>query len=116
MEKETQDAKNETAKTPELAIALNTLEKLILNTSFNKYDMILMVRRWAYELKSKEGEIRSMPELIAISIRDILNSDVDHKMIRDLPHFSKGRKPTKAPASLLDALPKSRKEKSGEDE
>lgn len=94
----------------ELEAQLHTLEKLILDTSFNKYDVILLVRRWAYELKSKEGELRSLHELIAVAIRDILSSSVSHKMVRDLPHFSKGRKPKPTAVSLLDALPKTKKE------
>ncbi len=64
-----------------------SLEKLILDTTFNKYDAVLLARRWAYELKAKEGETRTLQDLISVAIRDILGIQVDHKMVFDLPHL-----------------------------
>lgn len=80
------------------------LDKLILNTTFNKYDIIVLARRWAYELKSKEGEMRSIQELIAASIRDILSSRISHKMVRDLPHLVLGKKQKNISAAVLESL------------
>lgn len=80
-----------------------TLDKLILNTTFNKYDIILLARRWAYELKSKEGETRTLQELIAVSIQDILSSRVNHKMVRDLPHLTFKKQKSLA-ATVLGSL------------
>lgn len=80
-----------------------TLEQLILDTAFNKYDAVLLARRWAYELKDKEGETRPLQDLIAVSIRDILGKKVDHQVVRDLPVLKK--KSAKS-ASLLDNLQK----------
>lgn len=75
-----------------------SLEKLILDTTFNKYDAVLLARRWAYELKAKEGETRTLQDLISVSIRDILGIQVDHKMVFGLPHVKSMKKP-KAPAN-----------------
>lgn len=71
----------------------STLEELILDTPFNKYDAILLARRWAYELKAKDGEIRSLQELIAVATRDILGIRVDFDMVRGLPTVKSMRKP-----------------------
>ena len=89
------------------AVSASALEKLILDTSFNKYDIILLARRWAYELKNKEGESRTLQDLIAVAISDILSSRVSHKMVSDLPVLPKGGggKKSKAPANILEAIP-----------
>ena len=83
-----------------------TLEKLMLNTTFNKYDIIVLARRWAYELKAKEGETRTLQELIAVAIQDILSSRVSHKMVWDLPHLIPGRKQKTISAAVLESLSK----------
>lgn len=67
------------------AEALEALEKLILNTPINKYDAILLARRWAYELRNKDHETRSIQELIPQAIKDILGARISQKMVRDLP-------------------------------
>lgn len=85
---------------------------LVLDTPLNKYDMILLARRWAHELKSKEGETRSLHELINSAIQDILSGDVSHKMVKDLPAL-RNLKKQKIDFSLshLNQMPSSSKEK-----
>ena len=68
------------------------LEKLILDSGYNKYDTILLARRWAYELKSREGENRSIQELIPQAVRDILTTKVSRKSVRELPSIKLLRK------------------------
>ncbi len=86
-----------------------SLEKLILDTTFNKYDAVLLARRWAYELKAKEGETRTLQDLISVSIRDILGIQVDHKMVFDLPHLKtikRAKNPISAHAAAMENLQK----------
>ncbi len=86
-----------------------TLEKLILDTAFNKYDAVLLARRWAYELKAKEGETRTLQDLISVSIKDILGTNMDHKMVFELPHIKTIKKPRSAAnahAAVLESLQK----------
>ena len=83
-----------------------SLEELTLNSPINKYDMILLARRWAYELRSKEGETHSLQELIALAVRDVVTSNVSHKMIRELPVVinKNSKKPKDHTAMVLAAL------------
>ncbi len=85
---------------------------LVLDTTLNKYDMVLLARRWAHELKSKEGETRSLHELISSAIQDILSGDISHKMVKDLPAL-RNLKKQKVDFSLshLHQMPSSSKEK-----
>lgn len=76
------------------------LDKMILDAGVNKYDLIIMARRWAYELKNKEGETRSIQALIPESIRDILTAKVNPKTIWDLPHLKSLAKKLKAPPTI----------------
>ena len=77
------------------------MEQLILNSNANKYDMILLARRWAYELKSKDQEGRSIQELIPQAVKDVLGERVSHKMISELPVLKPVVKTKKAAASSL---------------
>ena len=76
---------------------------LVLDTPLNKYDMILLARRWAHELKSKEGESRTLQELISVSIQDILSGDVSHKMVKELPAL-RNLKKQRVPGDLTQIL------------
>ena len=83
------------------------MEQMILNSVLNKYDAILLARRWAYELKSKDQEARSIQELIPQAIKDVLGDRVSHKMISELPVLKPVAKTKKAAASsLLDGVGK----------
>jgi DNA-directed RNA polymerase subunit K/omega len=82
-----------------------TLDKLMLDTTLNKYDIVVLARRWAYELRSKDGETRSLQELIAVAIQDILASRVSHKMVRDLP-FLNFKNKKNISAQVLETLAK----------
>ncbi len=83
------------------------LDKLILDSGVNKYDLIILARRWAYELKTREGEKRSLLNLIPESIKDILTSKVDPKTISDLPQLKSLVKKIKNPATaILDNIGK----------
>ena len=77
------------------------LDKLILDAGVNKYDLIILARRWAYELKTREGEVRSVQELIPDSVRDILTAKVNSKTIRDLPQLRFLAKKLKGPAAAI---------------
>lgn len=83
------------------------LEKLILDCVSNKYDTILLARRWAYELKGRDHETRTIQELIPQAISDILKFKVSHKSVRDLPELRLGSKKQKgSPAGILENLGK----------
>jgi hypothetical protein len=79
----------------------NVLDEMILNSTLNKYDTVLLARRWAYELKSKDQELRSIQELIPQAVRDILGARVSQKMVRDLPVLRPLLKKQKTPAAAL---------------
>ncbi len=68
------------------------VEKLMLNTNMNKYDAILLIRRWIYELKAKDQNGRPFPEIMAEAIDDILTEKVKKKTVRDLPPLTVVRK------------------------
>ena len=65
----------------------DAMDRMILDSGVNKYDLIILARRWAYELKNKEGETRAVQDLIPDSIRDILTAKVNPKTIRELPQL-----------------------------
>ena len=75
-----------------------------LDTPINKYDLILFARRWAYELRSKEGETRPLQELLLVSIDDILSKRVDPETIRELPEFSFKKLKNGPSSDFLDAI------------
>ena len=84
----------------------DVLEKLILDTTLNKYDVILMARRWACELQSKEGGPRSIQETIARSLEDILTGKVSCEEIQELPPVRTIRR-AKGPLNVAtESLPK----------
>ncbi len=88
------------------------MSALVLDTPLNKYDMILLARRWAHELKSKEGETRSVHELINVAIQDILSGDVSHKMVKELPALRNLKKQKVQDLSqALHQIPSSPKDK-----
>lgn len=102
--------KEETAKIVETGtkkknlLIEENLNKLVLGSPLNRYDLILLSRRWAYELKSKDGETRSLQELIQVAIRDIVTNSVNHKMVRELPPFRGYKKQKNAHEDMLKAL------------
>lgn len=96
-----------TAEGLSIAELKQNLEKLILNTSMNKYDAIVLIRRWVYELKSKDSESRSVQDLIALSVNDVLGGHVSHKTIRELPTLTFARKQKGSPTAILDNIGKS---------
>ncbi len=73
------------------------LDKMILDSGVNKYDLIILARRWAYELKAKEGEHRAIQSLIPEAIRDVLTGKVDPKTIKELPQLKSLVKKLKGP-------------------
>ncbi|MBI1979675.1 MAG: hypothetical protein HYY63_06665 [Elusimicrobia bacterium] len=73
-------------------------------TNINKYDLILLARRWVYELKSKEGETRTLQELIGVAVRDITSGAVSAKTIRDLPPLRTFKKQKSSTQDILQAL------------
>ncbi len=82
-----------------------TLQELVLNCPMNKYDLILLARRWAHELKTREGETRVLQELIPLAVREILTSKVSAKSIQSLPPLRSAKKTKEAvAAAVLSAL------------
>jgi len=68
-------------------------EKLILDTTMNRYQLILLVLRWAKELeKSASGGKISLDELVNQALNDILSGKVKPEEIMKL---SEGKKFTK---------------------
>ena len=80
-------------------------EKLILDTQMNKYDVILLARRWAFELKTKEGETRTMQELIGVADQEILDEKVTAKTILALNHLNTKKLKSLPTASIFDMIP-----------
>lgn len=80
------------------------LEKMIVDSSLNKYDVISLARRWAYELKLKSEQHQLIQELIAQAIKDILSGRITPKMIQELPPLDIKKKQK---SSVLDFLDKS---------
>ncbi|OGR83968.1 MAG: hypothetical protein A2901_02410 [Elusimicrobia bacterium RIFCSPLOWO2_01_FULL_54_10] len=78
-----------------------TLDKMILDSNINKYDLIILARRWAYELKNKEGETRSAHNLVPDSVKEILMAKVNQKTIRDLPVLRFLAKKIKGPTTAI---------------
>ena len=106
-EMEQDDVKDVPKKKPLEDDGREGLDKLILDAAVNKYDLIILARRWAYELKAKEGETRSLQELIPDSIRDILTAKINPNTIRELPQLKLLAKKLKWPnAGLLENIGK----------
>ena len=84
-----------------------TMEKMILDAKGNKYDLIVLARRWAYELKARENETRAIQEIIPDAMHDILTAKVSAKTVRDLPELKLFTKKAKAPTTaILDNIGK----------
>jgi DNA-directed RNA polymerase subunit K/omega len=69
------------------------VEKLVLDTTMNKYDVVLLARRWAYELRAKQSRPLSIQDLISCALDDILSGKVDPATILALPPMRVIRKP-----------------------
>ncbi len=82
----------------------NVVEGLILDTKMNKYDVVLLARRWAYELQAKDSSIHSVQDVITQSLGDILSGKVGAKSIRNLPPIRQAKKSKNA--NLVDSLAK----------
>ena len=94
-----------------------TLDKMILDSNLNKYDLIILARRWAYELKKKEGETRSAHNLVPDSVKDILTAKVNPKTIKDLPELRFLAKKLKVPTTaIFDNIGKGSHDKDSESE
>lgn len=78
-----------------------TLDKMILDADINKYDLVILARRWAYELKKKEGETRSAHNLVPDSVRDILMAKVNPKTIMAMPQLRFLAKKLKVPTTAI---------------
>lgn len=78
------------------------LEQLILDTIMNKYDVVLLATRWAHELHIQEPGSRSVQELIAQGISDILSGKVDPKKVKELPPLSLLKKQKSSPKTILE--------------
>ena len=63
-----------------------TLQELILNTSFDKYKVVPLVKRWVKELKTKE-EFRefSHSQLLDRALKEILSGTIKLEDIEKLP-------------------------------
>lgn len=122
-EKETATEKTETKEQPEMTVSMqelhDNLEKMILDTSMNKYEVVLFGRRWAHELQSKESAMgaKSVQDIIAHSLTDVLGEKVSAKTIRNLPPIRLVKKPKTGLAlesfakAALDNPPESESEK-----
>lgn len=106
-EKESKSKKTSSEKEKEShAPQEEILEKMILNSQLNKYDVIQLTRRWAYELKSKDDQARSVQELITQSLKDILSNRVTCKMVQNLLPLVLTKKHKNLPAPVLDNIGK----------
>ncbi len=75
------------------------IRKLILGTTRNRYDVILLARRWANDLKAKNERPRSVQDLIAKALNDVLTGKVTREMVKELPPIVFPKKP-KAPPTV----------------
>ena len=78
-----------------------TLDKMILDADINKYALVILARRWAYELMKKEGETRSAHNLVPDSVKDILTAKVNPKTIKDMPQLRFLAKKLKGPTTAI---------------
>ncbi|OGR83550.1 MAG: hypothetical protein A2902_04150 [Elusimicrobia bacterium RIFCSPLOWO2_01_FULL_64_13] len=85
---------------------IQALDKLVMDTTLNRYDAILLARRWAYELKSKESDGRSIQELIPQAVFDILSARISQKSVRDLPVLKTVKKGKLTAAALFENIGK----------
>lgn len=108
--KELQDSENtEKSVSVKVKASINkdeNLDKMVLDSDMNKYDLILLARRWAYELKSQSEQSLSIQELINRSLDDILSGRVTHKTIQSLPPISIVKKQKSHPLTILENIGK----------
>lgn len=98
--------KAEKAETAEIMSPEEKLHKSILDTVMNKYDVVVMARRWAYELQSKEAAGLSIQDAIEHSVGDILSGRVTSKELKELPPLRHVKKPKGVMGFLTEPLPK----------
>ncbi|OGS23553.1 MAG: hypothetical protein A2297_03485 [Elusimicrobia bacterium RIFOXYB2_FULL_48_7] len=62
------------------------LEELMLNTKLERYKIIPLIARWAYEIKNKE-EYKTLPfhDMLDIAMRDVYSGKVSLDEIAKLP-------------------------------
>ena len=72
---------------PVAGIDTEGINRAILSNDMNRYDLVCLARRWAYELV-KENPNLSVQKLIETAVQDILSSKVSIKMIQELPKLA----------------------------
>lgn len=82
------------------------VEKMILDTTMNKYDIVFLARRWAYELQSKDASAPPVQDLITRALEDVLSGRVNRKMIQDLPPIRLVKKQKISLKSVVEPLAK----------
>ncbi len=81
------------------------LDRLILDSTMNKYDSILLARRWAYELKGQEAyRALSIQELIPQAVKDILTGKISPKTVMALPNLKLTLKKQQQKSSAAQVL------------
>ena len=79
------------------------LNRAILASTMNRYDLVCLVRRWAYEL-NKENPALSVQKLIETAVNDVLSSKVSAKMIQELPKMMPKKIKPLSSGSVSDAV------------
>lgn len=82
------------------------VEKMVLDNDMNRYDLILLARRWAYELKAQSEEPLSIQELINRSLDDIFSGRVTSKTIQALPPVPTVKKQKSSQLAILENIGK----------
>lgn len=83
-------------------------DQLILDTTMNKYEVVLLASRWAHELHLQDPGSRSVQELIEQGISDILSGKVDPKKVKSLPPLTILKKQKPFPKTILENAEKSK--------
>ena len=88
-EKEPEKLSPEKAKEKSAGVAL---EKLILDTKFNRYQLVPLVLRWTKELEKSSEKKVSPDELINQALRDVLSNKIKSDEITKLAAEKKSSK------------------------
>jgi DNA-directed RNA polymerase subunit K/omega len=90
-----------TAAAPEENKAEWTLSHLLLDQSSDKYRLVPLAVRWAYEVRQRDQSALPPQELVGQALREILTGQVKLEEIEALPPVPKDTKSASAPLAPL---------------
>ncbi len=81
-----------------------SLKEMLLNCSKEKYRLVSLATRWAYEIKTRDQETLPVQELVNKALKEILTGQVAPETIEKLPPVQKEKK-------FMDTVSKAAREK-----